>query len=102
MFRMKHPVHPGRFVRMEVLEPLELTVGAAAAALRVTRPALSALLNGRASLSPEMAIRIEKAFGLKMETMLRMQAAHDAAEAREHADEIKVKRYLARRPAPVR
>lgn len=75
MTRMMRPAHPGRFVKMEVLDPLGLTVTAAADALGVTRPALSALLNGRAAMSADMALRIEKAFGLKMDTLLRMQTA---------------------------
>ena len=80
---------------MEVIEPLNLTVTKAARILGVTRPALSALLNCRAALSPEMALRIEKAFGPKMDTLLRMQAAYEIAEVRERAAEIKVKRYVA-------
>jgi addiction module HigA family antidote len=102
MYRMKCPAHPGKFIRTEVIEPLELSVTEAATVLGVTRPALSALLNGRASLSPEMALRIEKAFGLNMDTLLRIQTAYDAAETRERADEIKVKRYVARRTATAR
>ncbi len=82
MMRMARPAHPGQFVRMEVIEPLGLTVTEAARALGVTRPALSALLNGRAALSPEMALRIEKAFGPKMDTLLRMQTACEITEAR--------------------
>jgi addiction module HigA family antidote len=78
---------------MEIIEPLSLSVTKAAAVLGVTRPALSALLNGRASLSPEMALRIEKAFGPKMDTLLRMQTAYEIAAARERAGKIKVKRY---------
>ena len=74
IIRMK-PAHPGAFIRREIVEPLGLTVTRAAEALGVTRPALSALLNRRASLSPEMALRVEKAFGVKMDTLLRMQAA---------------------------
>ncbi len=93
--RLARPAHPGQFVRMEVIEPLNLTVTRAAGILGVTRPALSALLNCRAALSPEMALRIEKAFGPKMDTLLRMQAAYEAAEVRERAAEIKVKRYVA-------
>lgn len=93
MLRMARPAHPGQFVRMEVVEPLGLTVTDAAKALGVTRPALSALLNGRAALSPEMALRIEKAFGPKMDTLLRMQTAVDAAKARAREKNIKVKRY---------
>ncbi|HYK90506.1 MAG TPA: HigA family addiction module antitoxin [Acidobacteriota bacterium] len=92
---MARPAHPGQFIRMEVIEPLNLTVTRAAKILGVTRPALSALLNCRASLSPEMALRIEKAFGPKMDTLLRMQAAYEIAEARERSAEIKVKRYVA-------
>ena len=93
--RMARPSHPGQFIRMEVIEPLNLTVTKAARILGVTRPALSALLNCRAALSPEMALRIEKAFGPKMDTLLRMQAAYEIAEVRERAAEIKVKRYVA-------
>lgn len=95
MIRMKNPTHPGLFIRLEVIEPLGLTVTGAAKALGVTRAALSALLNGRAALSPEMAIRIEKAFGPDMETLLRMQNSYDIAQARRRQDEIKVKRYQA-------
>jgi addiction module HigA family antidote len=95
MNRMAKPVHPGQFIRMEILEPLHLTVTRAAEALNITRPALSALLNERASLSPEMALRIEKAFGVKMDTLLRMQTAHDIAEARTRADEIEVHPFVA-------
>ncbi|MBI5095910.1 MAG: HigA family addiction module antidote protein [Candidatus Hydrogenedentes bacterium] len=91
---MARPAHPGHFVRMEIVEPLGLTVTDAAKALGVTRPALSALLNGRAALSPEMALRIEKAFGPKMDTLLRMQTAFDAAKIREREKDIKVIRYV--------
>ena len=76
---MKNPVHPGGFVKHEVIEALNLTVTEAAAALGVTRPALSAVLNERARLSPEMALRIEKAFGVSMDTLMRMQNSHDIA-----------------------
>ena len=93
MIRMAHPSHPGQFIRMEVIEPLGLSVTKAAEVLGVTRPALSALLNGRASLSPEMALRIEKAFGPKIDILLRMQTAYEIAEAREREGKIKVKRY---------
>ena len=93
--RLAGPGHPGQFIRMEVIKPLNLTVTKAAAILGVTRPALSALLNCRAALSPEMALRIEKAFGPKMDTLLRMQTAYEIAEVRERAVEIKVKRYVA-------
>ena len=99
MMRMARPAHPGQFIRMEVIEPLGLSVTQAAKVLGVTRPALSALLNGRASLSPDMALRIEKAFGPKMDTLLRMQTACEIAEAREREADIKVKRYEAKRSA---
>ena len=96
MIRMARPAHPGQFIRMEVIEPLDLSVTKAAEILGVTRPALSALLNGRASLSPDMALRIEKAFGPKMDTLLRMQTAYDIAEARGREADIKVQRYVAK------
>ena len=94
MIHIARPAHPGHFVRMEVLESLGLSVTEAAAVLGVTRAALSALLNGRASLSPDMALRVEKAFGPKMDTLMRMQASYDIAKARDRSGEIKVKRYV--------
>ncbi len=94
MIRIARPAHPGQFIRMEILEPLDLNVTEAARVLGVTRAALSALLNGRASLSPDMALRVEKAFGPKMDTLMRMQASHDIAEARDREGEIRVKRYV--------
>lgn len=97
MIRMAQPAHPGRFIRMEVLDPLELTVTEAAKVLGVTRPALSALLNGRSALSPEMALRIEKAFGPKMDTLLRMQTAHEIAAVRAREAEIRIEPYGAKR-----
>jgi antitoxin HigA-1 len=81
---------------MEILDPLGLSVTGAARILGVTRAALSALLNGRASLSPDMALRVEKAFGPKMDTLMRMQASYDIAETRDRAGEIKVRRYVAK------
>jgi addiction module HigA family antidote len=96
MMRMARPAHPGQFIRMEILEPLDLSVTRASEILGVTRPALSALLNGRASLSPDMALRIEKAFGPKMDTLLRMQTAYDIAEARDREGDIKIRRYVAK------
>ena len=91
---MKSPAHPGGFVKAEVIGPLGLSVTAAADALGVTRAALSALLNERADLSPEMAIRIEKAFGISMETLMRMQNSFDIAEARKKAKEVNVAPYI--------
>src|SRR2546425_9441738 len=96
MIHIARPAHPGQFVRMEILEPLGLNVTEAARVLGVTRAALSALLNGRAALSPDMALRIEKAFGPKMDTLLRMQIAYEIAEARDREGDIKVKRYVAK------
>ena len=89
---MKNPVHPGAFIRTEIIEPAGLSVTAAAAALQVSRPALSSLLNSKADLSGEMALRIEKAFGVKMDTLMRMQAAYDIARTRKRANGIRVKR----------
>lgn len=89
---MKNPPHPGEFVRTEIVEPAGLTVTAAAAALRVSRPTLSSLLNGRADLSGEMALRLEKAFGVKMDTLMRMQVSYDIARTRKRENEIHVRR----------
>ena len=91
---MARPAHPGSFIRMEILEPNGLNVTKGAKALGVTRAALSALVNGRADLSPDMALRVEKAFGVKMDTLMRMQASHDIAEARARERQIKVKRFV--------
>jgi antitoxin HigA-1 len=93
MIRMARPAHPGQFIRMEIIEPLELNVTEAAKILDVTRPALSAVLNARAALSPGMALRLEKAFGVRMDTLLRMQTAWEIAEARRHEADIKVRRF---------
>ena len=90
--RMNKPAHPGRFVRHEIIEALDLSVTAAARVLGVTRAALSAVLNERARLSPEMALRIEKAFGVSMDTLMRMQNSYDIARARMRAAEIEGKR----------
>ncbi len=90
---MKNPPHPGEFVRMEVVEPAGLSVTAAAKALQVSRPALSSLLNGRAGLSGDMALRIEKAFGVKMDTLMRMQSSYDIAQTRKREREVRVQRF---------
>ena len=87
------PPHPGDFIRTEILEALDLSIARAAEILDVRRATLSDLVNGKASLSPEMALRIEKAFGVSMDTLLRMQAWYDSYTMREHASEIHVKRY---------
>lgn len=99
--RMKRPAHPGGFIRHEILEPLGLSVTAAAAALGVTRAALSALLNERAALSPDMALRVEKAFGVSMDTLMRMQNSFDIAQARARADLIDVAPFDASAPRGV-
>jgi addiction module HigA family antidote len=83
-------VHPGLWLRAEIVEPAGLSVTALAERLRVTRQAASNLLNGNAGLSAEMAIRFEKAFGVQADTLMRMQAAHELAEARRREDEIDV------------
>jgi len=87
------PVHPGEFIRTEILDELDLSISKAADVLGVRRATLSDLLNEKGSLSPEMALRVEKAFGLDMDTMLRMQAWFDSFVMRKHSNEIKVKRY---------
>jgi addiction module HigA family antidote len=92
--RMKSPSHPGGFVKTEIIEPLELSVTDAARALGITRAALSAFLNERADLSPDMAIRIEKAFGVSMDTLMRMQNSFDIAQAHKKEGEIQVTRYV--------
>src|ERR1700680_4005200 len=90
---MFNPPHPGEFIWTEIIEPLGLSVTAAAKVLRVSRPALSSLLNGRADLSGEMALRIEKAFGPKMDTLMRIQSAYDIARTRKRQGQIRVRRY---------
>ena len=87
------PSHPGDFIRTEVIEDLGLSITRAAQILRVRRATLSDLLNGNASLSPEMALRIEKAFQVSMDLLLRMQAWYDAARMRAREDEVNVQRY---------
>ena len=91
--RLKTPAHPGGFIRHDIIEPLGLSVTAAAEALGVTRATLSTLLNEHAHLSPEMALRIEKAFGVSMETLMRMQNSYDIAQTRKRAEEINVAPY---------
>ena len=87
------PSHPGDFIRTEIIEELGLSMTKAAQILGVRRATLSALLNGHASLSPEMALRIEKAFDVSMDTLLRMQAWWDASRMRSRASEVNVRRY---------
>lgn len=98
---MKNPPHPGDFIRTEIVKPAGLSVTAAARALQVSRPALSSLLNGHADLSGDMALRIEKAFGVKMDTLMRMQASYDIAQTRKRERRIRVRRihHIAEAPA---
>ncbi|MBI1895080.1 MAG: HigA family addiction module antidote protein [Acidobacteria bacterium] len=91
---MKNPPHPGDLIRTEIIEELGLTVKKAAEILKVRRATLSDLLHGKAALTPDMALRIEKAFGPEMDHLLRMQLAYDVAKTREHARSIDVKRYV--------
>jgi addiction module HigA family antidote len=97
---MKNPPHPGDFIRTEIIEPAGLSVTDAAKALQVSRPALSSLLNSRANLSGEMALRIEKAFGVKMDTLMRMQSSYDIVQTRKLEKGIRVQRI--RQAAEVR
>ena len=89
---IKNPPHPGEFIRTEIVARAGLSVTAAAVALRVSRPALSSLLNGKAGLSGDMALRIEKAFGVKMDTLMRMQSSYDIAQTRKRENQIRVRR----------
>ena len=90
--RMKNPPHPGLSVRHDCLEPLNLSVTDGAKALGVTRQALNNLVNGKSGISPEMAIRLDKAFGGGADIWLGLQLDYDLAQARKHEGTIKVKR----------
>ena len=92
---MKNPPHPGRSIKDACLDPLGLTVTEGARVLDVARHTLSRLINVQAGISPDMAIRLEKAFGSSADVWLRMQAAYDLAQARTHENRIDVKRYEA-------
>jgi len=91
--RMLNPVHPGRFLRTEIIEAHGLSVTEAARILRVSRPTLSSLLNAKSDLSGEMALRFEKAFGVDMETLMRMQNSYDIARTRSAGKRIRVERF---------
>lgn len=93
MARMHNPPHPGELIRDQCLEPLGLSVTDAAKGLGVTRKALSELVNGHAGISPEMAIRLERAFGSTAETWLRMQLEYDLWQAEQRAGDLKVTRF---------
>ncbi len=90
---MFNPPHPGEVIRTEIIEAHDLTVTAAAKVLGVSRQALSSLLNAQADLTGDMALRIEKAFGPKMETLMGMQSAFDVFQTRQRARMIKVRPY---------
>lgn len=89
---MKNPAHPGRIVRQECIEPLGLTVTAAANGLGVTRKALSELVDGKSGISPEMAIRLSKAFGSSPELWLGIQMDYDLARAQRKGNKIRVQK----------
>jgi addiction module HigA family antidote len=91
---MKNPVHPGRIVRADCIEPLGLTITEAARVLGVTRQALNNVVNGKSGVSPEMAIRLSKAFGGNPETWLRIQMAYDLAQALKREGEINIPRLI--------
>ena len=90
---MRAPPHPGQHIRLEYLEPLGLTVTEAARILGVTRANLSNIVNGRSGISPEMAVRLAKAFGGSAEIWLRLQASYDLAQVRRRDAEIRVEPY---------
>lgn len=91
--RMKNPPHPGAFVKSEIIEAHDLNVTTCAKALGVTRQTLSELVNCRTALSSDMALRLEKAFGVSMDTLLRMQTSYEIARTRRRAGEIEVEPY---------
>ena len=90
---MHNPPHPGEVIRAEIIEAMGLKVTAAAKALGVSRQALSGLVNAKVDLSGDMALRIEKAFGPRLETLMGMQSAYDIFQARQRASKIHVSRY---------
>lgn len=90
---LKNPTHPGEIIKQDCLEPLHLTVTDAAKVLGVSRPTLSSLINGHNGVSPEMAIRLSKAFGSTPEFWLKLQMQYDLAQVSAKADKIKVERY---------
>lgn len=91
---MKNRPHPGSLIKTEVIEALGLSVSKAAEILRVRRATLSDLLNGKSALTPDMALRIEKAFGPEMDHLLRMQLAYDVSRTRKQAKKIAIERYV--------
>jgi antitoxin HigA-1 len=96
MMPMKNPPHVGRVIWDGILEPLGLSITKAAEVLGVRRATLSDLVNGKAALTAEMAMRIHKAFGPEVDHLLRMQVAYDVAQVRKRSKDIRVKRYASR------
>jgi addiction module HigA family antidote len=90
--QMLNPPHPGQFIKTEIIEAYGLSITAAADALEVSRPTLSTLLNGNSDLTEIMALRIEKAFGVKMDTLVRMQTNYNIAQARKQESSLHVRR----------
>lgn len=90
---MKNPPHPGEIIREDIIKELGLTISHAAEILGVRRATLSDVARGKAAVSSEMALRLEKAFGVSMDLLLKMQAGYDAAQARQRSSSIKVKRW---------
>ena len=90
---MKNPPHPGRSIKDACLEPLQLSVTEGAKVLGVTRHTLSRVINGQSGISPDMAIRLEKAGWSNADHWLRLQTAYELAQARKHQDQIQVERY---------
>lgn len=91
--RPANPVHPGSFVKAEIIEAYDLSVTDAAKALGITRAALSAFINEHSALSPDMALRVEKAFGVSMDSLMRMQNSYDIAQARKREHEINIRPF---------
>jgi len=89
---IKNPPHPGDFIRTEIILPAGLSVTTAAKALHVSRPALSSLLNSKSGLSGEMALRLEKAFGITMDTLMRMQSSYHITQTHKREKQIHVRR----------
>ncbi len=90
---MKNPPHPGEMIKEDIIEALGLTITKAAEILGVRRATLSDVARGKSSVSSEMALRLEKAFGVSMDLLLKMQAGYDAAQARLRSASVKVSRY---------
>ncbi len=90
---MKNPPHPGELIREDVIKALGLTISRAAEIIGVRRATLSDVARGKASVSSEMALRLEKAFGVSMDLLLKMQAGYDASQARLSSSSIRVKRW---------